>query len=73
MLGRVGGAERGEKWTKKSENGGCFYFLLPAVVAHGGGVRRTGAPRVCDVAFVCSVPIDLYDVTAAAAQRKCCD
>lgn len=45
MLGRVGGAERGEKWTKKRENGAvstscCLLLLLTA--EQSGGQARLG-------------------------------
>lgn len=71
MRRRVGGAERGEKWAKRRENG---FLLLVACCCccssvGDGGLRRTGAPRVCDVAFMCSVPIDLY-VNGGGAQES---
>lgn len=53
MLGRVGGARRDETWMKRVR---MRMFLL-LLVGGARGRRRSGAPRVCDVAFVRGVPI----------------
>lgn len=43
MLGRVGGAERGEKWTKRRENGFLLVACCYCCSSDGGGGRRASA------------------------------